>query len=381
MVGDRPDGRRHDLDALRVFCFGTLIIYHSSLVYGAKTWWVHASDTTKLIDLITIGSHPWRMSLLFFISGVVTASLLKKRSVAEIRNTRTRQLLLPFVFGVFVVVPPQIYVSPYNFTPDLSYWEFWKTYVVSGIQLEHMWFLAYLWIYVIAWSVAQPQLARRWPGLSASLAARLRGRGLFVAPIAFLSILRLCLYPVFGETLVINSDLYAHAVYFSIFMLGTLLANEQSFWQEIDRQRWMSLCVATLSLAALTAVFLFIPREARPDALVVAIRVVRSAFQWSAVLALLAFAGRIANRPNRVIMYLNKSIMTYYIAHQTVIVIAAYYIAQAGLLDIRSFIPLVIFTALVCALIAEMKTRFRPFLTNMTSMIKGLRKPLPSETA
>ena len=117
MVGDRPDGRRHDLDALRVCCFGTLIIYHSSLVYGAKTWWVHASDTTKLIDLITIGSHPWRMSLLFFISGVVTASLLKNRSVAEIRTTRTRQLLLPFVFGVFVVVPPQIYFSPYNFTP------------------------------------------------------------------------------------------------------------------------------------------------------------------------------------------------------------------------------------------------------------------------
>ncbi len=385
MVGDRPDGRRHDLDALRVCCFGTLIIYHSSFVYGAKTWWVHASDTTKLIDLITIGSHPWRMSLLFFISGVVTASLLKNRSVAEIRTTRTRQLLLPFVFGVFVVVPPQIYFSPYNFTPDLSYWEFWKTYVVSGIQLEHMWFLAYLWIYVVAWSIAQPQLARRWPGLSASLAAQLRGRVLFVAPIAFLSILRLCLYPVFRETLVISSDVYSHAVYFSMFMLGTLLANEQSFWQEVDRQRWISLGVATLSLAVLAALSVFIPREARPEALVLAVRVIRSVFQWSAVLVLLAFAGRLASRPNRVIMHLNKSIMTYYIAHQTVIVIAAYYIAKAGLLDIRSFIPLVVITALVCALIAETKrlatARLVPFLAGIVAMRKGLRKPLPPGTS
>lgn len=248
-----------------------------------------------------------------------------------------------------------------------------------------MWFLAYLWIYVFAWSIVQPQLMRRWPGLSASLAARLQGRALFLVPIAFLSMLRICLYPVFGETLVINSDLYSHAVYFSLFMLGSLLANEQSFWQEIDRRRWMSLGIATLSLTAFAALFLFIPREARPEALVVAVRVVRSVFQWSAVLALLAFAGRFANRPNRVVIHLNKSIMTYYIAHQTVIVIAAYYISQAGLLDRRSFIPLVIITALVCAFIAAMKSlatsHLVPFLVGIAAMRKVVRKPLPSETA
>ncbi|KRB53063.1 hypothetical protein ASE04_07535 [Rhizobium sp. Root708] len=385
MASDRLEGRRHDLDALRVLCFGTLIIYHSSLIYGTKTWWINSSDSRKLIDLITVSSHPWRMSLLFFISGVVTASLLKKRSMAEIRSARTRQLLLPFVFGVFIVVPPQVYFSPQNFAPDLSYWDFWKTYVLSELQLEHMWFLAYLWIYMIVWSIAQPQLARCWPGISTSLAGCLKGKGLFLAPIAFLSLLRLCLYPIFGETLVIRSDLYSHALYFSMFMVGSLLVNERSFWQEVDRQRWVSLGLATLSMTALAALFLLVPREARPEALVMAVRVVRSAFQWCAILALLAFAGRLANRPNRVITHLNKSIMTYYVAHQTVIVVAAYYIAQAGLLDIRSFIPIVIITVLVCALIAEMKSlatsRLFPFLLGVASLRKGGRKPLPAETA
>lgn len=385
MTGERLDGRRHDLDALRVFCFGTLIIYHSSLVYGTKAWWINASDGSKLIDLITVASHPWRMSLLFFISGAVTASLLKKRSMTEIRGARTRQLLLPFVLSVLFVVPPQIYVSPHNFFPGLSYWDFWKAYVLSGLRLEHMWFLAYLWIYMIGWTIAQPWLLRRWPGLSASLAACLRGRGLFITPIAFLSVLRLCLYPAFGETLVVSSDFYSHAVYFSMFMAGSLLVNEQSFWREVDRQRWMSLCLATLSLTVLAALFVLIPREARPEALMVAIRIVRSAFQWCAMLTLLALAGRFASRPNRIVMHLNKSIMTYYIAHQTVIVLAAYYLSQAGLLDIHSFIPLVIITAVVCALIAETKSlatsRMIPFVVGIASMKKGLRKPLPSEIA
>jgi glucans biosynthesis protein C len=372
MTDNRTDGRRHDLDALRVFCFGTLIIYHTSLAYGTRIWLVNSSDGSKLMDLITLGSHPWRMSLLFFISGLVTASLLKKRSMAEIRRARTKQLLLPFLLGVLFLVPPQVYVSPHNRMPDLSYWEFWQTYLLSGLRLEHMWFLAYLWIYIFCWSIIQPRLLERWPGLSASLAARLQGKGLFLAPIALLSFLRVCLYPIFGETLVISTDLYAHAVYFSMFMAGSLLVNEQNFWQEVGRLRWVSLGLAALSLVALAALFLLVPRETMPSAVVAVARIVRSAFQWCAVLALLAFAARFASRPNRVVAHLNKSIMTYYIAHQTVIVLVAYHISRAGLLDIRSFIPVVIITALICALIAETKTlttaRLIPFLLRTAPM-------------
>ena len=385
MMSDRPDGRRHDLDALRVFCFGTLIIYHTSLVYGTKTWWLNSSERIKLVELITVGSHPWRMSLLFFISGVVTASLLKKRSMSEIRRTRTRQLLLPFVLGILLVVPPQIYFSPHNFAPQLSYWDFWKVYVLTELRLEHMWFLSYLWIYVMAWSIAQPLLTRRWPGISPSLAACLRGKWLFAAPIAFLSILRVCMYPLFGESLVIISDLYSHMVYFTMFTAGALLVNERSFWQEVDRQRWISLGLAILSLSALAVVFILIPKEMRPESLTVTVRIIRSIFQWSTLLALLGFAGRLANRRSSVITHLNKSIMTYYILHQTVIVVVAYYLSQMGLLDIRSLIPLVIITALVCLLAAEMKNwaalRFIPLLLIIVSMRKPLRKPAPSETA
>lgn len=345
--------RRHDLDVLRVLSFGTLIIFHTSLVYGTKAWYINSSEGSRLIDLIAVSSHPWRMSLLFFISGLVTASLLKKRSVGEIRSARTRQLLLPFFVGVVLIVPPQIYFSGFNPFPDFSYWDFWKHYMVTSLRLEHMWFLAYLWLYIFAWSVLMPRLGTYWQGMSSRLAASLKGANLFVVPIVFLAALRLWLYPLFGETLVITTDFYAHALYFSMFIAGALVMDRPDFWQEIDRQRWTSVVLAAISLLFVAMTVIFVPRDQWTDMLVVAVRIARSVFQWCAIITLLAFARRLVNRPNTVVTYINRSILTYYVVHQTIIVIAAYYADQIGMLDGRSFLPIVIVTAITCALIAE----------------------------
>ncbi|MEB2846971.1 acyltransferase family protein [Rhizobiales bacterium RZME27] len=355
MSANTQNARRHDIDALRVMSFGTVIIYHASLLYGTRNWLLNSDEPNRLVDLIHIGSHPWRMSLLFFISGLVTASLLNRRSVDDIRRSRTRQLILPFLFGVLVVVPPQAYFSTLRVSPDLSYWDFLKTYLVSQLTLQHMWFLVYLWIYVFIWSIALSRLQGRWPKISAGFAALLRGPNLFLVPILFLSILRIWLYPAFGETQDITRDVYAHCLYLSMFLAGALLMNQPAFWQEIDRWRWVSFSLALSSFLVLAIVFIAVPREHLSEVLIAALRVLRSTFQWCTIIALLAFAARFANRPNPVVKYLNRSIMTYYVMHQTVIIIVAYYFAEAGMLDLWSFVPIVLLTALICALLAEMK--------------------------
>jgi len=375
MTDIKLSGRRHDLDALRVLCFGTLIIYHTSLAYGTRAWLLNSDDGSRLIDLIAAGSHPWRMSLLFFISGLVTQSLLRNKSIGEIRMARTRQLLLPFVLGVLLIVPPQFYLSRHNPFPDLSYWEFWKMFVVSGLRFEHLWFLAYLWVYMLLWSLLWPCIQRFWPNLPSAFAGLLRGAKLPLVPILFLSVLRIWLYPIFGETLMISTDLYAHLVYFSMFLAGSLLMNEPSFWREVDRQRWVSGGLAVLSFLIIATVVLAVPQDYRPDTLVVPMRIVRSAFQWCAMLALLGFAARIANRPNPVIAFLNRSMMTYYVVHQTVIVIVAYYISKIGVLDIRSFVPVVFLSALGCALIGEGHKMAKTCISVLASRAAAFRKP------
>lgn len=368
-------GRRHDLDALRVICFGTVIIYHASLIYGTRAWLVKSDEPNRLIDLIHVGSHPWRMSLLFLISGLVTGSLLTKRSTEDIRRARTRQLLIPFLFGVFFMVPPQFYFAALKSTPDLTYSAFLQDYFSAGLMLEHMWFLAYLWIYVFVWAIIQSRLGHRWSTLSSRVAALLQGARLFWVPICFFAALRILLYPIFGQALGVTDDIYAHAHYFAMFVIGTLVIDQPRFWQEIDRQRWISAFVAIVSFVVLATIVLVLPREQRPDGLVIFLRILRAIFQWCAILAILACAGRMVKRRSRVIAYLNGSMMTYYVTHQTVIVILAYYLAKANALELWSFVPVVLVTALICALLAEAKKFASAGSASLMVRLAALRKP------
>ncbi|WP_137132053.1 acyltransferase family protein [Rhizobium sp. FY34] len=363
--------RRHDFDLLRVVSFGTLIVYHASLMFGTKPWLIKSETPSRLMDLISVASHPWRMSLLFLLSGFVTSSSLGRKTVKEIRSARTRQLLLPFIVGVLLIVPPQVYLSDTNPFPDLSYWQFWKAYLISAVRLEHVWFLAYLWIYIFVWSMVWPRFEAHWARIASTAAALLKGPNLFLLPVVFLSLLRIVLYPVFGEVLIITHDVYAHVLYFSMFMAGVLLMNEDGFWQEIDRQRRVSCALAVISFTALAITVVAVPREQLSDIVLVAVRIVRSIFQWSMIITLLAFARRYATRPNRVVTYLNNSIMTYYVVHQTVLVVAAYYLSRESLLDVQAFVPVCIVTALTCAVIAEVK-RLAAIYCPSTGLLAGM---------
>ena len=106
---ERPS-RRHDLDFVRVAAFLLLIVYHVSLIYNSRNFMLKAPDSSPAFDIIHLLTHPWRMTLLFFISGAVTGMLLVKRPQGALRSARTRQLLLPFLAGMAFLIPPQIYV-------------------------------------------------------------------------------------------------------------------------------------------------------------------------------------------------------------------------------------------------------------------------------
>jgi glucans biosynthesis protein C len=154
--------RRHDIDFIRVVVFAMLMIYHTSLIFGTHTWLLHADIPSRSFDLISLASHPWRISLLFLVSGVTTAALAKRLSPGDIRGMRSRQLIPPLLFGIFVLIPPQIFAAMKSgFGLEMSYLDFWATYLRFGtvilpngaptslFSLQHLWFIAYLWLYTL----------------------------------------------------------------------------------------------------------------------------------------------------------------------------------------------------------------------------------------
>lgn len=115
-------------------------------------------------------SAPWRLSLLFLVSGAATAFLLQHRGAAGFLGGRSWRLLVPLVFGMLVVVPPQAYhellESGYPGGYHQGYFAFWLRYLAGDDSFcdddgcldlppwNHLWFVAYLWVYtLVLWAL------------------------------------------------------------------------------------------------------------------------------------------------------------------------------------------------------------------------------------
>ncbi|MEO6365260.1 MAG: acyltransferase family protein, partial [Luteimonas sp.] len=155
--------RRHDLDWIRVCAFALLVLYHVGMYYVTWDWHVKSPAASTALEPLMVLTSPWRLSLLFLVSGAATAFLLDKSRTGFLR-ARSWRLLVPLVFGMLVIVPPQAYYeivekSAGGYTE--GYLTFWGRYLHGdgsfcrdGECLDlptwnHLWFVAYLWVYTV----------------------------------------------------------------------------------------------------------------------------------------------------------------------------------------------------------------------------------------
>ncbi len=102
--------RRYDIDALRIFAFTLLILYHVSMLYAlGEDWHVKSAYQTDALHIPRLLVNQWRMSLLFVISGLAVSFVWQRYSAGRFALRRTRQLLVPLIFGMAFVVAPQCY--------------------------------------------------------------------------------------------------------------------------------------------------------------------------------------------------------------------------------------------------------------------------------
>jgi fucose 4-O-acetylase-like acetyltransferase len=100
--------------------------------------------------------HLWRLPLLFFISGVGVSFAMKSKTASAFIGERSKRLLIPLLFGVLVIVPPQVYferLQRHQF--EGSYWAFYpkifefQGYPEGNSSWHHLWFIVYLWVFSV----------------------------------------------------------------------------------------------------------------------------------------------------------------------------------------------------------------------------------------
>lgn len=328
--------RRHDLDALRAIAFASLILYHVAMLYVAEwDWHLKSAYTTKSLHLPMIFVNRWRMDLIFLISGAATFFMMQRSDLGAFVRQRVRRILLPLAFAMIVVIPVQPYCQGVaNGLVEPGFMRFLARYFTGyewppkafdgwqhGYTWNHLWYLPYLLAYTLVLTALQPLLRSRGGEALRAWFVGLRGWRLLAYPAVPLFIAAIALLHRFPATHALWDDWYNHATYFTVFLFGWWLASS-AMWSELARLRKVSLALAFVTFIAYYAV-----RTGDPStALRAFILALRSLYVWLALAAILGWGHAYLNRPFRWLPFATEAVYPWYILHQSLIVLVAYWL-------------------------------------------------------
>ena len=332
-----PTARRYDLDWLRIIAFGLLILYHVGMFYVTWGWHVKSNYVSSSVEPLMRLINPWRLALLFFISGVAIRFATDKAvSLGRFALSRLARLGLPLLFGLYVWVMPQAFYQVRQsgeFTGSIA--EFYPDYVALEQAFStitptwnHLWYLAYVLVYILI-ALATLPLLRRVPASRAWQALTSRPFVVVFVMILPFAANETWLTPVFPTTHDLINDWANHVHRFMIFLVGFFTAKDARFWNSVEKV-WKFAPFLAIAAWLVLANGQNIGDWAREfmsgSQLRFFFSYVMTVYAWSCILTLLGFAQRFLNRESRQLRYLTGAIFCYYVLHQTITVFAGYYL-------------------------------------------------------
>ena len=326
--------RRYDLDWLRVIVFGLLIFYHVGMFFVAPDWEFHIKNNTtyEWVKYPMLFLNQWRLPILFVISGMGTSYALSKRTAAAFAFERIKKLLLPLIFGMLVIVPPQVYFEKLSKGMlSGSYFDFWPAHAFIGkypegnLSWHHLWFLPYLLLFslvlipVFIFLKNNPDCAV----LRASAKTAHTRWGLYWF-IVTLYLTEAFVEPFFEETHALVGDWFVIINSIILFFFGFLLLSvKEVFWKTAEANRKIYLKCGIIGFTLLMFII-----TAFEDGYIrhFTEALVKVFSLWSWILTLFGFASKYLNKPGRILTYCNEAVYPFYILHQTVTIILGYYL-------------------------------------------------------
>ncbi|HSX55059.1 MAG TPA: acyltransferase family protein [Sphingomonas sp.] len=353
-------GRHYGLDWLRIAAFALLIVYHIGMVFAPWGWVIKTGSTVPALIAPMSLLTPWRLPLLFAVSGYASWHLFAKSgSAGAFLRSRNVRLLVPLMFGMIVLVPVEMWVRvmdkgyPHGL---IQFWtqDYWRSGEFWGRQFpswEHLWFVVYLWTYTallaagLAWRRARLEAGAAW--LVAWLTS---GWRILWAPAAGLVLGKLALMFVVPEEHGLLRDWAGHAQYFPMFLFGFVLAGSAQLWTPLRRAWKPALAIAAVAGGTVVFVELTFPGEAIPPHWVMAAeRAAQMVMAWTMTAALFVLADRHWNRDHRWRKPLAEAVFPFYLIHQPAIVLITWYSLPFGLSPLAEFGVLLAGTGAICA--------------------------------
>lgn len=324
--------RRYDLDWLRVIAIIAVYLHHVGMPFNGDDFHIMNANSSKLLDDIMVFFEQFRLPLLFLISGTGTMFAFSKRSWLQFLKERSTRLLIPLIFGILVIVPPQTY-----FEDITKYTSLLDVYIQGAIGgANHLWFIENLFImsaclipFILILRSARSQKAIH---ALERITVQRYGALLFVLPLIAIAIISKQYYPSNSKAITnLSTTLY----YGFFFIMGMVFAISNHMWEHLKTYRRFNM-VAFITCAVLFYVYYLIPGSYLEPYFTIAVRwniwyLVCALVGWSFVITLLGYAQVWLSKKSAALKACNEAIYPFYMLHQTVLIVVGYYIIQLEL--------------------------------------------------
>ncbi len=382
--------RKHYIDWLRVLAFGLLFLFHSWRPFDHLPWHIKNEDQNAIFDLLTFFTHGWRMFLIFLVSGAGTWFALRSRKNEFIMD-RIKRLIVPFLFGIVLIIPPQRFyewIMFHDFTGN--YFDFLIAYPSQQLGADmgssllmwfghlgtHLWFLPFLFVMTL---VVLPLFKKIQKGrLEFSWLKRIMqsNYGVFILVLPMI-LVRVILKPMYSE----YTDWADFLIYMLPFIYGFLFMSDPEFIDIIKKKTYLFLVVGAISsIYFIYSAFqdpLNIQEYMHPSYSLkhIELSVVSMLIAYSWILFFLGFFAKHMNFKHSILVPANISILPIYVLHQSLIIVFGYYIVGLELGTFTKFIIIVI-TAIPASILLYKLIQTNTILRFLFGMKKKTNKKL-----
>lgn len=336
--------RRYDIDWMRVIAIALLLIYHVAIGFqpwGMMIGFITNEKSWEALWIPMSMMNVWRIPLLFYVSGMGVYFAIRNRSWKQLLLERARRILLPFFFGMLLIVPLHIYIWQRYYQFDIAY--------LPGPG--HLWFLGNLFVYVVLFTPVffylKRQEHRRLVNWMKKILSNPLGIllmiGLFIAEVLLLDPVPFEMYAMTWHGFVLG--LLAFFFGFCFVFCGA------TFWNMILKWRWLFLVFAVTFFVMRLTYF-------QTSAPMYMLSIESNC--W--IVSFFAFAYKYFNHPSSILRYLSSAAYPFYILHMIFLYLGSSLIFPLDI-DVRiQFLLVLLFTITGCFITYEFFIRRIAFI-------------------
>jgi glucan biosynthesis protein C len=387
--------RRYDIDWIRVIATLFVFLFHCTRFYDGEGWHVVAPASQQNEILSIVRGYliwVWLMEIFFLVSGFATFYSLKNRSAGQFLVERVKRLLIPmYTIGLVLLIPPQYYFELYTHGRVTStFWQWLPSYflslprsIFSIPQISapqglvpytfsgHFWFMQLLFLVSLVTLpillYLKSEAGQKFIGRLATWSNRPVGIFLFAVPLIIIRV-GLMWFP-------LPSDwTWAEFLWYACFFVyGYILAAEERFSEALRKNAWLALAIWLILFPAVGGTMLFAldyePTEGQGFSVLFMVwEISYSLISWGAIAFILSLFAKYFKANSRLLQYGNEAVLPFYLLHQTVILIAGWFLLPLFKSGLVSFLVIAAVSFLTIVLLYEICIKRIPLMRFLFGM-------------